>query len=47
MVRVGGRLVFHDHDRVEVARVVGEMLACGEWIVSRSVGHIISLSRVA
>ncbi|HEY6167981.1 MAG TPA: class I SAM-dependent methyltransferase [Verrucomicrobiae bacterium] len=47
MVRVGGRLVFHDHDRVEVARVVGELLARGNWIVSRSLGHIISLRREA
>jgi len=45
LVRAGGRLLMHDHDRVSVARVAGELLASGQWIVSRSVGHLLSMTR--
>lgn len=44
-VRPGGRLLLHDHDRVSVAKVVGELLATGEWTVARCVGRLLSLRR--
>jgi len=31
LVRVGGSIAFHDSDRPEVARVVGELLSTGSW----------------
>ncbi|MEM7145841.1 MAG: class I SAM-dependent methyltransferase [Verrucomicrobiota bacterium] len=46
LVRPGGRLLMHDHDRAPVARVAGELLATGNWAVTRSVGHILSLQRL-
>lgn len=46
MVRLGGRLLMHDHDRPAVARVVGELLNTGRWNVTRCVGHIIALQRL-
>jgi predicted O-methyltransferase YrrM len=45
-VRVGGRIVFHDQDRPDVARVVGELLTTGHWRVTVAVERIISLIRL-
>ena len=43
-VRDGGRLVMHDHQYYRsVTRVVGELLASGQWYVARAVQNIISL----
>src|ERR1043166_4759846 len=46
LVRPGGRLIMHDHDRVPVTRVIGELLAGGEWTIARTMEHIVSLVRV-
>jgi len=45
LVRSRGRLVMHDHRLPSVARVIGELLATGDWTIVRSVENIISLMR--
>jgi len=45
LVRPGGRLVMHDHPRPSVARVVGHLLATGDWRVLQAIKGIISLKR--
>jgi hypothetical protein len=45
LVRLGGRLLIHDHDRCSVARVLGGLLVTGRWTVANTRGHLISLKR--
>jgi predicted O-methyltransferase YrrM len=44
LVRVGGSIAFHDSDRPEVARVVGELLCTGLWRPQR-VEHTLCVLR--
>ena len=46
LVRIGGRIVFHDHDHIPITRVIGEELATGCWAVTRCYMQIMSLQRV-
>ncbi len=46
LVRPGGRLVMHDHAYYQgVAKVVGELLATGQWYLAAMVENIVSLGR--
>lgn len=46
-VAQGGRLVLHDHrSKPGVARVLGEMLSGGDWVIHRCVESIVSLRRM-
>jgi predicted O-methyltransferase YrrM len=46
LVRTNGVLVFHDANRAEVARVVGEVLAEGTWIPVRHAASLVAIQRV-
>tara|TARA_A100001391_G_scaffold202754_2_gene193194 strand:+ start:755 stop:1267 length:513 start_codon:yes stop_codon:yes gene_type:complete len=46
LVRVGGLLMFHDSDRTEVARVIGETLAQGNWVPYGHVHRLTTLRRM-
>lgn len=46
LVREGGLLAFHDTNRIEVARVIGELMAGGSWIPHSHVDQLTTLRRV-